>query len=423
MASTPVRWLGRNLSTLLLAFILALIVWVSAVTAIDPNQERTYQVQIDFIGQDAGIDVIGELPDQMLMTLYAPRSILDQLTREGGALRAWIDLSGLEPTGTHIIPVQYQIPPDISPIRLVEVNPESVELVLEKLISQTISIQTDVHGEPALGYQTGSPKWSDQEVIVSGRSSLVEQVTTVDVVIDISGASSNIERTLKLLPRDADGKLVPDVTLVPDQVTFTQAITLRGGYRNMVVKVMTVGQVADGYRQTNISVSPPNVMVFSTDPALIDQLPGYIETEVLDLTNIIDDIETLLTLNLPEGVSIIGDPNVLVQVGIAAIEGSITISRNVEIIGILPELTAHASPASVEVIIYGPIPTLETLTDLDVRVVIDLTGLELGVYQLSPDVIILPDRIRLQVISPETVEITIVEADTLTPTPSPTPEE
>lgn len=422
MASTPIRWVGKNLSTLLLAFILALVVWVSAVTAVDPNQERTYQVQIEIMGQDTGIDVIGELPNQMLMTLYAPRSVLDQLTREGGALRAWIDLSGLEP-GARIIPVQYQMPPDVRPVRIVDINPESVEVTLEMLISKTVQIQTDVQGEPALGYQAGSPKWSDHEVLVSGRSSLVEQVNIVAASLDISGANHDIEMTLTLLPRDADGKRISDIALIPDKITVTQPITLRGGYRNMVVKVITVGQVADGYRQTNISVSPPNVMVFSADPALIDRLPGYIETELLNLTNIVDDIETLLALNLPEGVSIIGDPNVLVQVGVATIEGSITVSRNVEIIGILPELTAHASPESVEVIIYGPIPTLETLTDLDVRVVIDLTGLELGVHQLPPDVIILPGRIRLQVISPETVEVTIVESDTLAPTPSPTPEE
>ncbi len=422
MASTPIRWAGRNLSTLLLAFILALVVWVSAVTAADPNQERTYQVQIEIMGQDTSIEVIGELPNQTLITLYAPRSVLDQLTREGGAFRAWIDLSGLE-SGARILPVQYQMPPDVSPVRLVEVNPESVEVTLEMLISKTVQIQTNVLGEPALGYRADNPEWSDHEVIVSGRASLVDQVDTVDADLDISGANNNIEMTLTLVPRDVDAKRVSGVTLVPDKITVTQAVTLRGGYRNMVVKVMTIGQVADGYRQTNISVSPPNVMVFSADPALIDRLPGYIETELLDLTDIVDDIETLLALHLPEGVSIIGDPNVLVQVGIATIEGSITISRNVEIIGILPELVAHASPESVEVIIYGPIPTLEILTDLDVRVVIDLTGLAPGVYQLAPDVVILPDRIRLQVISPETVEVTIIEADTLTPTPSPTPEE
>ena len=49
---TPLRWLGRNLSTLLLAFVLAVAVWVSAVVAADPNQEAAYSrlVPIDVRG-------------------------------------------------------------------------------------------------------------------------------------------------------------------------------------------------------------------------------------------------------------------------------------------------------------------------------------------------------------------------------------
>ena len=35
------RWLAKNFGTLLTAFILAVIVWVSAVIASDPNEEHT----------------------------------------------------------------------------------------------------------------------------------------------------------------------------------------------------------------------------------------------------------------------------------------------------------------------------------------------------------------------------------------------
>ena len=40
MKLSPLRWLAKNLATLLLAFILALIVWVSAVTSADPNEQH-----------------------------------------------------------------------------------------------------------------------------------------------------------------------------------------------------------------------------------------------------------------------------------------------------------------------------------------------------------------------------------------------
>jgi YbbR domain-containing protein len=413
------RWLGRNLSTLLLAFILSLIVWGSAVTAADPNQERVYQIPVEVIGQNTSIEVIGSIPDQMLITLFAPRSILDEIQEnDNSTLRAWIDLSDVKP-GTHDIPIQYQMPEGFSPVRVVGITPNIVTVTLELLIARTLPIQREILGEPALGYQTGSVEWSHQEVVVSGRSSFVDQVATVAISLDITGANESIEKTLNLVPRDSEGNLVPGVTLLPESISVNQEVTLRGGYRNMVVKVMTTGQVADGYRQTNITVSPPNVMIFSANPTLIDQLPGFIETEFLDLTGAADDIETVLALNLPEGISVIGDPNVLVQVGVAAIEDSIRITRNVEVIGILPELIATVSPETVEVIIFGPIPGLDALTEVDVRVVIDLTEMEPGVYRLKPDVVILPDLIRLQAISPETIEITIIEAE-MTPTPAPT---
>jgi YbbR domain-containing protein len=414
-----VRWLGRNISTLLLSFILAVIVWGSAVTSADPNEERTYATTIEIVGQETNIEILNDIPDQLLITLYAPSSILDELGEESGSLRAWIDLSGLE-RGTHTLDVQYQIPEETRPLRLVRINPKTVDITLEQLTSITLPIQTEVQGTPALGYQQGTTIWSDQEVKVSGRLPAVQKVTAVEASLDIAGAKEDIQQTVSLLPRDSAGNQVTDVTLLPNRVSVTQTITLRGGYRNMVVRVVTTGQVAEGYRQTSISVSPSNVLVFSTDPAMIEGLPGYVETEQLDLTGAVDDVETILALNLPEGVSVIGDPNVLVQVGVAAIEGSINLNRPVEVIGILPGFSATVSPDTVEVIIFGPIPTLQTLTDVDVRVVVDLTGLEEGVFQLTPEVIILPDRLQFQAVSPETLEVEIVAEELETPTSTPT---
>jgi YbbR domain-containing protein len=412
------RWLGRNLSTLLLAFILALVVWGSAVTSADPNQERVFSIPIEVDGRGTDIEIISELPDRMAMTLFAPDSILDQLAADTSEFRTWINLSGLS-TGTHEVPVEYVMPADVRPLRLISVSPKTFEIALEQHVAMRLPIQTSVIGEPALGYQTEEIVWSDQEVTITGRSSNVKQVTMVEASLDISGANENIEKTLTLLPRDSEGNLILEVDLKPRQITATQAVTLRGGYRNMVVKVVTIGQVAEGYRQSNIAVSPSNVMIFAPDPILIDQLPGYIETQMLDLTAAIDDLETSLALNLPEGVSVIGDPNVLVQVGVTAIEGSINISRQVEVIGILPEFVATVAPETVEIILYGPIPMLETMTAVDVRVIVDLTELEPAVYQLQPEAIVLPDRIRVQVISPETLEVEIIPADQV-PTPMPT---
>lgn len=410
------RWLARNISTFLLALVLAIIAWVAAVTAADPNQEQEYSVVVDIIGLASNLEIISEFPDRMNIKLLAPRSILDQITKESGTIQSWIDLSGLE-AGTHTITLQYQIESRFRPVRTVDFDPASTEISLEELISKTLPIQTEIRGEPTLGYQASEPEWSHAEVTISGRASKVEQVTLVRTILSISGAEETIQRNLNLLAYDEAGSLVSDVVLNPSEISIVQPITLRGGYRNMVVKVVTTGQVADGYRQTSISVSPPNVMVFSANPAVVDQLPGYVETSPLDLTASFDDIETILGLNLPSEISVIGDPNVLVQVGIAAMEGNTKIIRLVETIGVLPELQASVAPDSVDVILFGPLPELDNLTDTDVRVVLDVTGLEVGIHKLTPDVIILPERIRAEAIIPENIEVEIRIAEEPTPTP------
>ncbi len=420
MKSRFPRWLARNFSTLLLALILAVIAWVAAVTSADPNQEQIYLVPVDIIGLASNLEITSDLPDKLSLTLLAPRSILDQITKETGSIQAWMDLTGLE-SGVHIIPLHYQIESRFRPVRIVDIDPSTTELSLEALISKTIPIQTEVSGEPTLGYQASPPEWSHDEVTISGRASQVEQVTTVKASLNITGAEETIERNLNLLAFDEAGDIVSDVILTPSEVSVVQTITLRGGYRNMVVKVVTTGQVDDGYRQTSISVSPPNVMVFSANPADVDQLPGYVETAPLDLTGSFDDIETILGLSLPEGVSVIGDPNVLVQVGVAAMEGNLKIIRMVETIGVLPEFEATVAPDSVDVILFGPLPALDALTETDVRVVIDLTGLEVGTHQLAPEVVILPERIQAEAVSPGNLEVEISEAEEGTPTPTSTP--
>ena len=152
----------------------------------------------------------------------------------------------------------------------------------------------------------------------------------------------------------------------------------------------------------------------------MNDLPGYIETEPLDLTGADNDFEALVSLALPDGVSVVGDSKVLVQVSIAAIETSLAISFPVEVIGLTPGLSATVAPMTVDVILSGPVPILDDLEPGDVRVVIDLTGYEIGVYQLIPVVEILPEQVQRISMLPATVEVTIIELPILTITPTAT---
>ncbi len=409
-----IRWLGRNLGTLLLALILAIVVWVSAVVAADPNEKRLYPraVPLEVMGKDSNLFLSSDVPTTVRITIEAPQSIWTQLTNNPDLVKAWIDLSGLG-AGEYSVPVKVDV--KANPARW-EVQPQSVQVTLEQLVNKILPVQLEVTGDLPVGYKRGTPTLTPSQVTVSGPQDLVGQVSEIHATLDINGARETRQVTVSLEARNKNGDVVNGLTITPKSVSVTQPITLENSYKDVVVKVVTQGELASGYRLTNISVSPPTVTVYSAKPELINQMPGYVETKPINVANLNDDIEVRTELNLPAEVSLVGVQSVLVQISVAAIEGSLTLSIPVETMGLPPDLTAAISPATVDVIVSGPLPVLDTLTSASFRAVVDLTGLEAGTYQLNPKMDLVPDQVSVQSFLPETVEVTITTAPTPTPT-------
>ena len=411
------RTIWKNLPTFLLALVVAVAAWISAVTASDPTVERTYDrvVPVEIIGQDPTTILTSDLPDQINFTLSAPTSIWELLSSEQKPIRALVDLSGLGP-GTHIVDIQPQI--SVKPVRLVSYSPRSIEITLEEVASKSMPLTVVKRGDVAIGYIADAPTLSNSTITISGPVSLVEQVADVRIVLDQSNAQSTINRSLTVQAVDANEVPVSGLTISPDKVTVNQVITQRGGFRNVVVKVIISQNVPTGYRLTNITVSPPAVTVFSSDPRLVNELPGYVETTPLDLSQSKDDFEIPLALNLPAGISVVGDQTVQVQVGIAAIEGSITLTRlKVNVIGLADNLAGTISPETVDVIISGPLALIDALTTEDIILTVDLTGVGRGTYQRPVIVKLTVADLFVESILPESVEIVVGPAPTPTPTP------
>jgi YbbR domain-containing protein len=415
----PLRVIFKYLPSFILAFALAVAVWISAVTAADPNEERVYPrpLQVEIIGQDPSLVITSDPIAQVSLTLSAPRSIWDKIQNDQAVIRAWVDLAGI-PAGTHSVGIQ--LLPGIHPVQIISYTPHTARITLEKLANRMIPVRVIIRGELSVGFQSDPPVLSQTEIMVSGPTTPVNQVASVQTVLDISQAQETISRVLNLQAVDANGQVANGVTLTPDRVTVTETITQRGGYRNVVVKVLPIGSIVSGYRLTNITVSPPAVTVFSTDPRLVNDLPGYIETIPLNLSGVKDDFDIRLALNLPKGISVVGDQNVLVQVGVATIEGSITITLNqVDVTGLGEGLVGKVSPETVDVILSGPLPILDTLRSENLHVTVDMKDAKAGSYQRTPKVELAVGDVRVDSILPGTVEVTVSLAPS--PTPSPTP--
>lgn len=402
-----IRRLTKSFPTFLTAFALAMAVWVSAVTATDPTEERIFPqpIAITVIGLNPDLLVVNEIPEQATMTIRAPVSIHEHLTNEPGLINVTLDLSGLG-SGSHKLTPQVCI--GVGPTEVTRISPASIPVDLETLETKELPITLNLTGSLPIGYQAEEAALGVEQVLISGPKSIVESVSQVTATVNIDNVIENVHRTIELVPIDSDGVEVAGVNLDPASIPVDIPIIQLGGYRNVWVTVVTYGQVAQGYRLKYYFAFPPTVTIFSTDPDLVNSIPGYIETTPINLNGASEDFEVNITLNLPEGISIVGDQTITVQVVIAPIESSLNFTNvPIQVIGLADDLLAKVSQDVVDVFLSGPLYLLEELNYLDIIVILDLTERGPGTYQLVPRLELSNEKIKVDAILPGMIEVII----------------
>ena len=410
------RWLASNIRTFLLAFVLGFSVWLSAVTGADPAEEDVYPnpIPLEVIGQEPSLVLTSPIPSTIEVTLRAPHSVWEQLTAQENSVTSTLDISGLS-AGEHTQPVQVQI--GLRPVQIVLKSPETVTFTLEPLKTQSLPVDIDLTGQPAVGFQAGDPVVEPTLIAISGPESIVRQAARARVAIDLDGVRESIDAAYDIQVMDTNNKVLNGVTINPESAQVRIPLSPQSGYRDLAVRVLLQGQVASGYRLENISVFPPVITVFAPDPDLVNDLAAVVDTQPLDIQAAKTNISTRLALTLPENITIIGNKTVEVEVDITPIQTSLTLNLPINLIGLPDGFEAEISPEFVDVIISGPLPVLDALTPQDIKVTVDVTGLDLGTHQLEPKVEIFVENVLEGSILPSTVEVVL----SVRPTPTPIP--
>ena len=409
----------NNLGSGILALALATIVWMVAVNEENPISEDVFKepIPIQVVNKADNLYLYGDVAEQVQVRLRAPQTSWRSLT--AAKFEAKLDLAGLPP-GRHDVPIQVTCA-DQS-VRIVEVNPATRLVRLESIISRWVPVEVNILGSPALGYTRRTHTLTPDQVEVSGPESMVKQVERAVADIYLRGdEKETLERELPLSSRDANNDPVGWVKLEPPTVTVRVPIEQKHGFKEVAVRAVITGQVSSGYRVSNVSVEPATVTVVGSPTALQD-IPGYVETTSVDVGGAEEDISQQVPLSLPNGVAVLGEQAVLVKISVAAIQGGLTVQRELVIQGLAEGYQARPSPDTVDVILSGPLPKLETLRQGDVVVILNLFGLEAGTHKVTPSVLV-PEGIVVESVLPPTIEVLIARGPlpTFTPTPEVTP--
>ncbi|MDF1499393.1 MAG: CdaR family protein [Anaerolineales bacterium] len=412
-----IGWLRENLGTLFLAFILSISAWVAAISAEDPLQQQVFLelVPIEYRDLQSGLTIVGDLPQEAEVTIRAPSSVWRNLSQQDLAIYA--DLAGLE-AGVHRVQIEGDI--DQRATQITEISPGSVSVTIEPLATKQVDIRVILTGEPGADYAADEPVLEIEQITLKGPRSAVDDVESAQIRIDLNNRQRSIDQQFPLTPVDAQGNPVEGVELEQESVSVQLQITKRENIRRLVVVPIVEGREQleeDGYyRLTRISVDPTEVAVFSEDPVALEALPGFIQTEPLNIANLTEDQTRTVALDLPEDFTLVGVQSVDMTVEIETVETSIVLTRPVQIANLGFGLFAYPSPEEVSIILTGPKVILDQITSEQVKIVVDLEDLSIGVYQLDVEISDVPDQVSFEEPNPPVIEVEI----TFTPRPTPT---
>jgi YbbR domain-containing protein len=416
------RSLVSNIATLLLAFVVAIIIWINASQVEEASQRLPLQIPINVVGiPENGIVIKPDLQtlQDVQISYEGPESIVEQLTIEN--FSATLDLSQVPFGEETFVAVDVQIN-SAEDINLVFQSIEFVAVLIEQSVSRDIPVELDIRGSVARGHTQGAPLIDPPFITITGPASSVEQLSDIRATIFLNNAREAQVFVPQLILYDREGRVASsrNLSLSAEEVSVTIPINESAGFTEKFIRVERIGEPADGYRLLNVTVEPASVFVTGR-PTQLAILPQQIKTEPIDVTGLTESTQLPATLDLPDGVGLDQDQAIFVIIEIEPRLDTSSFRRDIEILGLGEGLEViKLTPEDVRAILFGPVLALNALQEDDVRVTVDLFDLGEGTYSVEPKVIFPERGIELRSVQPSAVTVEIapipIVTDTITST-------
>ena len=415
----------RFVATVVLAVMLAVATWLLVAEQVNPAKtEVMTDIPLRLSNQDKELLLVSNLPTTVSAVVQAPQDLMANLSAQ--SFRANADLSGLS-ADVHRVPVDVRA--NDERVRVVSVDPTAIDVELQLKATRPMTVEVVVSDRDTLPFSyeiNGNPSAQPSQVTVTGPADVMENLARTEVVIPLRGARSTVQEDRTVLFKDAQGQALTGLTADPEIVQVTVPISQSFNTRDAAVHVVITGTVAPGYWISNIAVDPNTVTLLGPQ-AILEQIGGFVDTIPVDVSDAAGDILRRVPLAPPARVSAlnergVSEASVETRITIVPQLGNLRLTVPVELNGAQPTDTVSKSPASVDVLLSGPLPVLNQINADPklVRVVVDVTDLGSGTYDVTPTLIV-PESLKATLV-PGTVQIRLVRPETtLTPAPTAIP--
>jgi YbbR domain-containing protein len=193
----------------LLAVLLAVIMWYFVVG--EERAEVGLTAPLILINMPRDLIVVNNVPHGIEIRVNGPSSLVRSLSAEN--LSKSLDLSNAR-EGTVSFSISAEGIPLPRGVKITQINPTQVTVVLQKLLTKTIVIHPRVTGRPASGFELVSVKINPEQVDIAGPDEVVKKIEGLYTKpIDIQGLKSDLKQRTFLDFRNYQIYLVKEVPL------------------------------------------------------------------------------------------------------------------------------------------------------------------------------------------------------------------
>ena len=325
--------LTTNLGLKVIAFIFAVFLWFIVVNFDNPVGSSTFRdIPVQILNEDI-ITSAGEVyqvegDKTVTVVVYATREVRQKLTSDN--IVATADIKQIDSTG-RLVPIEVTINGFSGESVTAEAIPRNLTIQREKSGKKVMSLTVDTEGvKLADGYILGDASVEPDQVTITGAESVLEQVDRAVAQVDeVEGVSEDSVLPASLVLYDANGNELNQTQMSNNLGEDGLSVSVEVMKVKGIPVVFDVeGSPAEGYKYTGCVSTPESVQVCgkSEDIDKISEID--VPASVIDISGASEPIEMSVDITpyLPEGVELVDENsgNVKVTVKIEQ-EGTLSV--------------------------------------------------------------------------------------------------
>ncbi|MDE7037080.1 MAG: hypothetical protein K2O98_03785 [Lachnospiraceae bacterium] len=397
------RRLTVNLGLKILAFFIAVFMWLIVVNIDDPVTEEVYNgVPVSVINEEVVTTTnrtyqVVDNTREVNVTVSAKRSILNKI--KVGDIVAIADMKELS-LGSQI-PIEVTIPG--YKYEKAYTNPGNLQVKIEDEAKNNFPITPTTLGTVREGFMLGELKADPEKVTLRGPESVINSISRVVAEADVSGLSGNADIEARLILYDANNNVIDQTLLANNLGKEGVSVEVKlYEIKNIPVKLDTsMITAAKGYKISAVNVEPREISVTGDEEDLEEFDEIRIPAEDLKIMELTERTERVVEITPyhQQGVSLVDEnaDSVVVSVSIEqpgvknyeVSTSSITVNNLSEDL----EIT-YGAVVDLEIQVRGPAEVLKVFSTAR-KVSIDLKNYAVPGTYIVPVAVELPEGCTL----------------------------